>query len=366
MQRLTVSLIFCLISIAGFTQVRIQLKEKQTGKGLEGVALYIKKTGEENQLLAASNESGVINTSIENFPVTVVTSHISFVEREFEISSPGDFIIELEPRVTQLEGVVVTGQYEQTSIRQSVHKVRVLDEERIKAQGTTKLQDILSTELNIRFSQDPALGVATISMQGLSGQNVKVLLDGVPMVGRQGTSNAIDLNQINVNTIERIEIVEGPMSTIYGADALAGVINIITKKPSDEKLSGSVKIHEESIGEEYSLFKEGTHQENINVGYRWKSWYTSGDVGHNYSGGWQGNAEGREKQWNPKKQWLGDVGVGVQKENWNASYRVNYLNENIYNPAQFNGNEALDQNYITNRFIHQFQAAKTFSDKVDF
>lgn len=366
MQRLALFLIFFLTCLTGFAQVRIELKDRLTGKGLEGVALYIKRVGQENQALAVSNESGIINASIETFPVVVVTSHISFVEREFEITSAGEFSIDLEPRINQLEEVVVTGQYEQTSIRQSVHKVRVLDEDRIKAQGTTKLQDILSTELNISFSQDPALGVSTISMQGLSGQNVKVLLDGVPMVGRQGTSNAIDLNQINVNTIERVEIVEGPMSTIYGADALAGVINIITKKPNEERLSGSVKIHEETIGEEYSWFKEGTHQENINVGYRWKSWFASADAGHTYSGGWKGNAEGREKQWNPKKQWLGDVMTGVQKENWNASYRINYLNENIYNPAQFNGNEALDQNYITNRFIHQLQGATVFSDKVDF
>ena len=367
MQKSFYVLAFCLVNCTiGFSQVHITCVDKSSGNGIEGVALYLKIEGKEKQAIAASNANGIIEATFETFPVIVVTSHVGFTEREFEITSPGQFVIELEPGITQLEGVVVTGQYEQTSIRQSVHKVRVLDKERIKAQGTTKLQDILSTELNIRFSQDPALGVSTISMQGLSGQNVKVLLDGVPMVGRQGTSNAIDLNQINVNTIERIEIVEGPMSTIYGADALAGVINIITKKPSDEKLSGSVKIHEESIGDEYSLFKEGTHQENINVGYNWKSWYAFGDVGHTYSGGWQGNAEGREKQWNPKKQWLGDVGAGIQKENWNASYRVNYLNENIYNPAQFNGNEALDQNYITTRFIHQVQVAKIFSDKADF
>ena len=50
------------------------------------------------------------------------------------------------------------------------------------------------------------------------------------MAGRQGTSNEIDINQIDINSIERIEIVEGPMSVVYGADALAGVINIITKK----------------------------------------------------------------------------------------------------------------------------------------
>ena len=55
------------------------------------------------------------------------------------------------------------------------------------------------------------------------------------MTGRQGTSNEININQIDINSIERIEIVEGPMSVVYGADALAGVINIITKKAALQK-----------------------------------------------------------------------------------------------------------------------------------
>ncbi len=366
MQRLVTFIILYVISLSAFAQVRITLIDKFSGKGLEGVGLYAKSVEQGNQALGTSNADGIIDFALDKFPAILVTSHIGYAKQEFEITLPGELVVALEPGVTQLDGIVVTGQYEPISVRESVYKVRVLNEERIKAQGSTKLQDVLSSELNIRFSQDPALGVSTISMQGLSGQNVKVLLDGVPVVGRQGTTNAVDLNQINVNTIERIEIVEGPMSTIYGADALAGVINIITKKPLEEKLSGSIKVHEETVGKEYSLFKEGIHQENINLGYRWKSWYTSGDVGHTYSGGWQGNAEGRDKQWNPKKQWLANSVVGVQKENWNTFYRLDYLNENIYNPTVFSGNEALDQNYITNRFMHQVQASTKLSEKVNF
>ena len=65
-----------------------------------------------------------------------------------------------------------------------------------------------------------------MTMMGLKGQNVKILIDGMPIIGRQGTSNEININQVDINTIERIEIVEGPMSVVYGADALAGVIFI--------------------------------------------------------------------------------------------------------------------------------------------
>ena len=125
---------------------------------------------------------------------------------------------------SEMQEVVVTGQYRPQSVRQSVYQVRVIPRERIEKQGAARLQDVLNNELNIRFTQDPATGGSDITMMGMKGQNVKILLDGMPLVGRQGTSNEININQIDINSIERIEIVEGPMSVVYGADALAGVI----------------------------------------------------------------------------------------------------------------------------------------------
>ena len=136
----------------------------------------------------------------------------------------------------ELSEVVVTGQYKPQSAKASVYQVRTISRDRIQKQGATKLQDVLSNELNIRFTQDVATGGSDITMMGLKGQNVKILVDGLPMTGRQGTSNEININQIDINSIERIEIVEGPMSVVYGADALAGVINIITRKGGQQNL----------------------------------------------------------------------------------------------------------------------------------
>lgn len=264
-----------------------------------------------------------------------------------------------------LEAVVITGQFEPQSARKSVYKVKTIPLEQIAAKGAVRLQDVLNTELNIRFSQDLALGGSNLSMQGLAGQNVKVLIDGVPMVGRQGTSNEININQINVNTIERIEIIEGPMSVVYGADALAGVINIITKKSVEGKIDLSVNLHEETVGSEYS-WEEGIHNQSLGGGYSKNSFRIRLDGSRNYFGGWQGNAEGRDKQWHPKTQYLASMLTGFDWDKSNIYYRIDYLNEDIYNPGVFQGGEALDQNYITNRQMHQVQGAHAFSDKFQF
>ncbi len=365
MSRFLAGIIFCTISLSGIGQVQISLRDKLTGKGVEGVALF-EKSESVKKTLGITNEDGVAAIALDKFPSVLITSHISYAPLEFIVSSSGEFSFPLEPGITHLEDVAVTGQFEPQSVSKSVFKIRTISSETIQAKGATRMQDILNTELNIRFSVDPALGVSTMSMQGLSGQNIKVLIDGIPVLGRQGTSNAVDLNQINMNSIDRIEIIEGPMSTIYGADALAGVINIITKRPEHNRISGSVRIHEENIGNEYSFFKEGIHQETVTVGYKSKSVYTLIDFGHYYSGGWQGDSTGREKQWHPKAQWIGSGTVGLERDRWSVSYRLDYLNEDLYDPAHYSGLEALDRHYITNRFMHQLQGAATLSQKLTF
>lgn len=267
-------------------------------------------------------------------------------------------------KTKHLEEVVVTGQFEPQSAQRSVYKVRTISMERIQAKGAVKLQDVLNTELNIRFDQDLALGGSNITLQGLPGQNVKILIDGVPMIGRQGTSNEININQINVNSIERIEIVEGPMSVVYGADALAGVINIITKKTNDGKLELSAKIQEETAGKQYGL-KKGIHNETVGGGYGWKNFHTRIDLSRNYFGGTPDTVE-RKKKWYPKTQYLASGLLGYTKEKTNVYYRFDYLNEDIYNPGAFFNNSAFDQNYISNRFMHQVQGGHVFSDRLSF
>jgi outer membrane receptor for ferrienterochelin and colicins len=261
-----------------------------------------------------------------------------------------------------IEEVVVTGQYEPQSAMKSVYQVNTIPMERIQRKGATTLQDVLNTELNIRFSQDLATGTSNIYMNGLDGQYVKVLLDGVPLVGKQGVDNAINLGQIDINTIERIEIVDGPMSVLYGADAMAGVINIITKKAFDDKLSASVRIHEESIGKEYAT-SQGIHNQHAAVSLSHNQLYAKGEFGRNYFGGWKNGVEGRELVWHKKAQLLGSGVVGWRVGDQHLYYRLDYLNENIEDPAEFQLGVARDRDYLTHRFIHQLQGDFTLSDR---
>ena len=277
-------------------------------------------------------------------------------------------------RAKELSEVIVTGQYKPQSARASVYQVRTISKERIKQQGATKLQDVLNTELNIRFSQDVATGGSDITMLGLKGQNVKILVDGLPMTGRQGTSNEININQIDINSIERIEIVEGPMSVIYGADALAGVINIITKKAAAAKLSVTARLHEETVGNEYNLSQQGIHNQYAGLTWRHKNWEIGGGFTHNYFGGWKDTASGRELVWHERDQLMANGFIGYHISKFNIRYRIDGLDEIITNPGNFQTfpdqvtgeHLAYDQEYLTNRVMHQLQSSYFVNSDLNF
>lgn len=161
-----------------------------------------------------------------------------------------------------LESIVVTGQMKNSTVDLSVQKIKVIDRAKIDKMGAVSLRDVLTNELNFRITQDAVLG-SRISVQGLSGSQVKILMDGVPIIGR--LDGNIDLNQINLNNIERIEIIEGPMSVIYGTDASAGVINLITKKSSKNLYDLNANIYHDSKGN-YNYDLGGTTKIKIIIG----------------------------------------------------------------------------------------------------
>ena len=270
-------------------------------------------------------------------------------------------------KTKQLEEVVVTGQFEPQSLSQSVYQVRTITSDVIKMRNATNLQGVLNTELGIRFSNDLTLGTTDVSIMGMSGQDVKILLDGVPLLDRGATRES--LNQIDMNTVERVEIVEGPMSVVYGSDALAGVINIITKKgvKNNKPVSVSARIQEETAGKEYNAGSaKGVHIESVYANWQNKKFSAGAGITRNNFGGWQGNSTGRVKDWMPKNQWLAMSNVGYATNRFNILYRLNYLYEDLISAGAPSNNVASDQDYITNRFTHQLQANWDISSKWSF
>jgi outer membrane receptor for ferrienterochelin and colicins len=209
--------------------------------------------------------------------------------------------------------------------------------------GVQNLSDVLQFQSNFLIQQDPNLGTG-VTMQGVSGENIKILIDGVPVIGRQNGN--IDFGQLNVLNVERIELVEGPLSVQYGTNALAGTINIITKKKPVKGIDFAVNSYYEAIG-----------RLNIGSAFGWRGETASimGSAGRNFFGGWTDNQLGdktRFQDWKPKIQYFADVQYSQKVGQVNLRYAGSYFDEFILNrgkPLAPYGETAFDDNYTTNR-----------------
>jgi len=340
----------------------------QENKSFEGVSVTLKDT----KFGATSGAEGNFRIKAPAGNYTLVISILGNEKKELpvQVSTSTPVILEdirLQESGISLEDAVITGQFGKQSLRNSVYQVRTIDSERIRLRGATNLQTILNTELGIRFSNDPTLGTTDIQLMGMSGQSVKILLDGIPMVDRGETRES--LGQIDINTIERIEIVEGPMSVIYGTDALAGVINLITKKgDGHDNLTITARAQEETVSDEYNAFtKKGTHNQNLGINWQKKGFQLSGGITRNNFGGWKGDSVGRINAWMPKEQMLYTAGIGYAREKWNLWYRFNGTDETIKYLGKVTAeNRAGDKDYITKRWFHQAQGAYQANEKLGF
>ena len=138
----------------------------------------------------------------------------------------------------QLQEVIITGTRTQRNVATLPLPTQIITGESIRKSGLSRLNEIIQEQTGLITVPDFGGGEG-IQMQGLDAAYVMILIDGQPLFGR--SAGTLNLGRITVNNIERIEIVKGASSCLYGSEALAGVVNIITKKPEiTEKLKTKV------------------------------------------------------------------------------------------------------------------------------
>lgn len=283
--------------------------------------------------------------------IAIQITYLGFATIEDTLRKGSTTRIKMKESSESLKQVVVTGQFSESTPEKAVHKITLIGREKIEALNAVSLDQVLARELNMNISQDGIMG-SSISIQGLSGENVKILVDGVPMVGR--LNGSIDLSQINLNDIERIEVVEGPLSVSYGSNALAGTINLITKKGSQKPVTVNGKYYTENIG---------THNFDARIGFSKGKNYGNVTFTRNFFNGWNiGDPtwsspelvadSSRVKLWKPRTQLLAGVKYGRKLKKGTILYNLSGFDETIDNRGNPRGvykEIAFDDKYITKR-----------------
>lgn len=140
-----------------------------------------------------------------------------------------------------IDEVVITATRTERSIKDIPAQVEVINVEELESYPINNIDNILRAAANVYVNRSWGIFSknSSVTMRGLAGSDrTLILIDGVPKNKLAG--GAINWHNINPDIVEKIEIIKGPASALYGTNAMGGVINIITKRPK-EKISGSIK-----------------------------------------------------------------------------------------------------------------------------
>ncbi len=334
-------LAFLAMGLSSNAQLQLKLinAEDSTALCFAPIKWTILNTGLSFQ--STTNELGILDIDSKHSRVAIRITYLGFEIKKDTFNGSGKYTIPLKIDLKYLSEAVVTDQYAAIIPEKSINRVLLIDKKKIKSMAATNLNDLLTNQLNVNLSQDNILGTG-LTLMGISGQNIKILLDGVPIIGRMNGN--IDLTQINLNDVERIEIIEGPLSVAYGTNALAGAINIITKKKQLHKVTLNVSSHNESIGR---------YNNSVSIGLRKYNGVYRISAGRNYFDGWSTANYIRFQEWKPKEQLFGNIQYLRKIGLFDLTLKSEIFKEQIINkglPRQPYYETAFDEYYRTKRW----------------
>lgn len=165
-----------------------------------------------------------------------------------------------------LDEVIISASRSEQLIKDVPRSVSIIDQKKIEESTYNSIGDLLSTQEGVYLvgaNQTPGTN-QTLFLRGAGGNQVLVMIDGVRITDPSTPNNAIDLSELSLAQVERIEILKGSHSTLYGSAAVGGVVNIITKAAAQSGFHGSVSVLGGSLSDGASNFSQ---QANISYAF---------------------------------------------------------------------------------------------------
>lgn len=153
-------------------------------------------------------------------------------EKQFFLSEMNDSLLEinLKPVIEDMDAVVITGTKSEKKLKETPILTQVILPDKLMESGITSISSALEHEVpGLDFNSEQTPLRPSITFQGMTSRYILFLIDGERIAGEM--NGDIDYSRLNMDNLERIEIVRGASSVLYGSNAIGGVINIITKRP---------------------------------------------------------------------------------------------------------------------------------------
>jgi iron complex outermembrane receptor protein len=239
----TIILAFLALLYASMTfsqnSFRAIIKDGETREVLFGANAIVKGTVNG----ASSNQNGFLEiTNIQNGTQTIIFSFIGYNEKseiyEFPLtlSEPLEILLSAS-QDEHLEEVIISSTRSSRTIANTPTRVEAISGEELEEKGNMKPGDIrmlLNESTGIQTQQTSATSYnSSIRIQGLDGKYTQILRDGFPLYA--GFSGGLSLMQIAPLDLKQVEVIKGASSTLYGGGAIAGLVNLISKKPEEKR-----------------------------------------------------------------------------------------------------------------------------------
>ncbi len=251
--------------------IRGIVMDAQNGQALSGANIQDSRTGKGTA--AATDGKFTLDLGSDK-QTTLRISFLGYEPEELSVNKKsGASLIEikLSPTSINSNAVVVTGTKNQRRIREIPGRTEWLTAKQLEAIPATQADDYLRTLPGIQVSREHGIldHNSTVSMRGLGGSQqgrYLVLMDGVPMNKADGGS--VNWNSINTDDIMQVEVAKGPGSSLYGGNAMGGVMNYIRRKPSTP-LEGSAHVEYGSLNTRRGRFSIGGNPASLDNKFYW-------------------------------------------------------------------------------------------------
>ncbi|GAB2991615.1 TonB-dependent receptor [Cyclobacterium sediminis] len=215
---------------------KVTIKDEESKEALFGVSVYFP------QLEKGTSSDVLGKVSIDEIPngkYTVLMTHLGYESMELEQSFPmeGELNLLMGHAHEEMEEVLVTSTRSGRTIEDVPSRVEVIAGEELAEKGNMKPGDIrmlLNESTGIQTQQTSATSYnSSIRIQGLDGKYTQLLRDGLPLYS--GYSGGLSLMQIAPLDLKQVEVIKGASSTLYGGGAIAGLVNLISKTPGEDR-----------------------------------------------------------------------------------------------------------------------------------
>ena len=214
------------------------IKDSEKKEPLMGVTAQVTGT----TIATTSDENGqIILTGIPNGLKEIQFSYIGFAQRtdsfNFPLEDTAPIEILLYEQSEDLEEIVISSTRSTRTIQNIPTRIEFIGSEELDEKGNMKAGDIrtlLSESTGIQTQQTSATSAnASIRIQGLDGRYTQILKDGFPLYA--GAASGLGLLQTPPLDLKQVEIIKGSTSTLYGGGAIAGLVNLISKTPTEQR-----------------------------------------------------------------------------------------------------------------------------------